>query len=156
MRRLRRGFDDIAIDVQAIMVGDDGRVLMVQGMPEPESGRGLWRFPAGNLAHGQTTHQSLMRYLHEMLGIGIEVEESLPNIEYLPPKPFEEIRGEHCLLPTHICRLVSGTPTILKSQQYQKVEWFALNMLPEWLTPVTMLTLVTYREYTSTRNNARS
>jgi len=63
--------------VAAVIVGDDGRILMAQ-RPRGKVYAGYWEFPGGKIEPGETPAGALARELHEELGI--EVERAYPWI----------------------------------------------------------------------------
>lgn len=59
----------------AVVVDDQGRVLLVQRGHEPERGR--WTVPGGRLEPGETLGQAAVREVLEETGLEIEVQEEL-------------------------------------------------------------------------------
>ena len=54
--------------VACALVDQDGRVLITQ-RPEGKPLAGLWEFPGGKVEAGETPEETLIRELHEELGI---------------------------------------------------------------------------------------
>jgi ADP-ribose pyrophosphatase YjhB (NUDIX family)/GNAT superfamily N-acetyltransferase len=59
----------------AVVVDDDGRVLLVQRGHEPERGR--WTVPGGRLEEGETAAEAAVREVREETGLAVEVHEEL-------------------------------------------------------------------------------
>ena len=107
------------------LIDKDGRVLMAR-RPEGKDHAGLWEFPGGKLAEGETPEAALVRELKEELAIDTEAS-------CLAPAAFaSEASGEfHLLMPLYVCRKWKGTPTPLEGQELRWVR-------PQGLTQMEM------------------
>ncbi|MDO8840627.1 MAG: 8-oxo-dGTP diphosphatase MutT [Parvibaculum sp.] len=100
------------------LVDADGRVLIAR-RPEGKPLAGLWEFPGGKVEPGETPEDTLIRELHEELGIDVAKA-------CLAPLSFASHAYEdfHLLMPLYVCRRWEG--------QVQPIEGQAL----EWVRPV--------------------
>ena len=98
------------------LVDRDGRVLLAR-RPEGKPMAGLWEFPGGKLATGETPEQALVRELKEELGI--ETETSC-----LAPIAFAscDSGGFHLLMPLFVCRKWTGIPAAKEGQDLRWVK----------------------------------
>jgi 8-oxo-dGTP diphosphatase len=112
--------------VAVALVDADGRVLLAQ-RPEGKPMAGLWEFPGGKIAAGETPEAALIRELHEELGI--DVTEAC-----LAPFTFASHRYErfHLLMPLYVCRRWKGTPLPREGQQ---LDWVRPARLGEYPMP---------------------
>lgn len=96
------------------MVDADGRVLLAR-RPEGKAMAGLWEFPGGKVAAGETPEAALVRELREELAI--DVTESC-----LAPLAFASHAYEdfHLLMPLYVCRVWAGRPL---PREGQELEW---------------------------------
>jgi 8-oxo-dGTP diphosphatase len=92
------------------LVDSDGRVLLAR-RPEGKTMAGLWEFPGGKLAPGETPEVALIRELKEELGIEIASA-------CLAPFAFASHAYErfHLLMPLFLCRRWTGRPKPLEGQ----------------------------------------
>lgn len=92
------------------LIDRDGRVLLAR-RPKGKPMEGLWEFPGGKIAEGETPEQALIRELREELGI--ETEASC-----LAPIAFAScgLGEKHLLMPLFACRKWSGTPRPVEAQ----------------------------------------
>ena len=88
----------LTLVVACALVDADKRVLIAQ-RPEGKTLAGLWEFPGGKLEPGERPEQSLIRELHEELGITVAEP-------CLAPLTFASYGYEsfHLLMPLYICR----------------------------------------------------
>ncbi len=102
------------------LVDRDGRVLLAR-RPEGKPMTGLWEFPGGKLAEGETPEQALIRELREELGI--ETDASC-----LAPIAFASraTEGFHLLMPLFVCRKWKGTPRPIDADELRWVRPEAL------------------------------
>ncbi len=100
----------IVLVTACALVDSDGRVLLTQ-RPEGKSLAGLWEFPGGKVDPGETPEESLIRELHEELGIIVKPA-------CLAPLTFASHTYEtfHLLMPLFICRRYEGIPRGMEGQ----------------------------------------
>lgn len=103
------------------LIDKDGRVLMAR-RPEGKDHAGLWEFPGGKLAEGETPEAALVRELKEELAIDTEAS-------CLAPAAFaSQTLGEfHLLMPLYVCRKWKGAPRPLEGQELRWVRREALT-----------------------------
>ena len=96
------------------LVDTDNRILLAQ-RPEGKELAGLWEFPGGKVEPGETPEETLVRELHEELGI-------TTKIPCLAPLTFASHTYErfHLLMPLYICRRYEGIPV---GQEGQAIKW---------------------------------
>ena len=84
------------------LVDADGRVLLAQ-RPEGKSLAGLWEFPGGKVEPGETPEETLIRELHEEIGVETQMA-------CLAPLTFASHTYEtfHLLMPLFVCRRFWG------------------------------------------------
>lgn len=93
------------------LVDADGRVLLAR-RPKGKAMAGLWEFPGGKVAEGETPEQALIRELREELGI--DTEQSC-----LAPLAFASHGYDdfHLLMPLYVCRVWHGTAVPKEGQE---------------------------------------
>jgi 8-oxo-dGTP diphosphatase len=64
----------VLLVVAAALIDADGRVLLAR-RPPGKSMAGLWEFPGGKIANGETPEAALVRELKEELGIDLSRRE---------------------------------------------------------------------------------
>ena len=108
------------------LVDPDGRVLIAQ-RPAGKPMAGLWEFPGGKIEAGELPEQTLIRELHEELGIVV-------HVACLAPLTFAShaYRDFHLLMPLYICRRWEGNVRALEGQQ---IAWVRPNRLREYKMP---------------------
>ena len=101
----------IVLVVAGALIDADGRVLIAR-RPEGKAMAGLWEFPGGKVADGETPEAALIRELQEELGV--DTRESC-----LAPIAFASHRYDdfHLLMPLYVCRVWQGLPTALEGQE---------------------------------------
>lgn len=104
----------ITLVAACALVDGDGRVLVAQ-RPEGKALAGLWEFPGGKVEPGERPEETLIRELHEELGI--TVKEAC-----LAPLAFASYAYEtfHLLMPLWICRRWEG---VMQKKEHQALQW---------------------------------
>ncbi len=100
--------------VAAALIDSDNRVLIAQ-RPEGKSLAGLWEFPGGKVDPGERPEGSLIRELHEELGITVK-EACLAPLTFAS-HAYEDF---HLLMPLYVCRRWEG---FVQSKENQALKW---------------------------------
>ena len=108
------------------LVDPDGRVLLAR-RPEGKPMAGLWEFPGGKLAPGETPEDALIRELKEELGIDV-------SAACLAPFAFAShpLEGRHLLMPLYLCRRWNGT---VEGREGQALAWVRPAKLGDYAMP---------------------
>ena len=115
------------------LVDADKRVLIAQ-RPEGKALAGLWEFPGGKVEPRERAEQTLIRELHEE--IGITVSEAC-----LAPLTFASHAYDdfHPLMPLYICRRWDGE---VIAREGQKLAWVRANKLRDYQMPAADIPLI--------------
>src|SRR5512143_2558571 len=100
----------LTLVVACALIDADKRVLIAQ-RPEGKALAGLWEFPGGKVEPGERPEQTMIRELHE--GLGIAVAEPC-----LAPLTFASHAYEtfHLLMPLYGCRRWEGLAVAREGQ----------------------------------------
>jgi 8-oxo-dGTP diphosphatase len=98
------------------LVDGTGKILLQQ-RPLGKPMAGLWEFPGGKIATGETPEQALVRELDEELGLTVALDD-------VAPAGFASHRYDsfHILLLLYLCRRWQGEP---QSREGQTITWVA-------------------------------
>jgi 8-oxo-dGTP diphosphatase len=123
----------LTLVVACALVDPDGRVLITQ-RPPGKALAGLWEFPGGKLEPGERPETTLIRELHEE--VGITVREAC-----LAPLSFAShaYEGFHLLMPLYVCRRWEG---IVVAREGQNLAWVRANRLRDYEMPPADLPLI--------------
>jgi len=116
----------IVLVAAAALIDADGRVLVAK-RPEGKIMAGLWEFPGGKIAKGETPEAALVRELAEELAI--EVCETCLYPLSFASHAYEEF---HLLMPLYGCRKWEGIPM---PQEDQAIRWLHPNALSALAMP---------------------
>lgn len=116
----------IVLVAACALVDVDGRILLAQ-RPEGKAMAGLWEFPGGKVEPDESPEQTLIRELHEELGISV-------NEACLAPLTFASHAYEdfHLLMPLYVCRRWDGVPT---GREGQTLKWVRPLRLRDYSMP---------------------
>ena len=101
--------------VAAVALIDADRRVLIAERPEGKQLAGLWEFPGGKIEPGERPEETLIRELHEELGITVEEP-------CLAPLTFASHAYEsfHLLMPLYVCRRWSG---FVQAREGQRLKW---------------------------------
>jgi 8-oxo-dGTP diphosphatase len=108
----------VKIVVVAAVIEQDGRFLVTRRL-EGTHLAGLWEFPGGKIARGETHGEALMRELREELDVDAEVAEQIFEIEHAYDDRSIALHFYRCTL--------RGTPRPLLGQEMQWIPRAALD-----------------------------
>jgi 8-oxo-dGTP diphosphatase len=116
----------IVLVAACALVDADGRVLLAQ-RPEGKPMAGLWEFPGGKVEAGERPEDTLIRELHEELGIVV-------RDECLAPLAFasHSYPDFHLLMPLYVCRRWEG---MVAAKEGQALTWVRPNRLRDYKMP---------------------
>ena len=125
----------LTLVVACALVDADKRVLIAQ-RPAGKTLAGLWEFPGGKVEPGERPETTLIRELHEELGITI-------SEPCLAPLTFASHAYDsfHLLMPLYICRRWEGTVT---ARERQKLVWVRANKLRDYPMPPADIPLIAH------------
>src|SRR5512137_2863391 len=96
------------------LIDKDGRVLIAQ-RPPGKSMAGLWEFPGGKVESGERPEETVIRELHEELGISIK-EPCLAPFTFAS-HTYTEFQ---LLMPLFVCRRWDGT---VEAREHAALKW---------------------------------
>lgn len=125
----------ILIVAAAALVDVDNRVLISE-RPQGKSLAGLWEFPGGKLAPGETPEEALVRELKEELDIDV-------CLTCLAPFTFASHSYDafHLMMPLFLCRNWDGE---IAPQEGQSVKWVRASRLVDYPMPPADLPLIPF------------
>jgi 8-oxo-dGTP diphosphatase len=117
------------------LIDPDGRVLLAE-RPAGKPMAGLWEFPGGKVDDGERPEDTLIRELHEELGI-------IVNEACLAPLTFasHSYADFHLVMPLYVCRRWEGSVMPLERQ---RLAWVRPNRLREYPMPAADEPLVSH------------
>src|ERR1700746_3600451 len=123
----------LTLVVACALVDADKRILLAQ-RPEGKTLAGLWEFPGGKVEPGERPEQTLIRELHEELGITV-AEPGLAPLAFAS-HGYESL---HLLMPLDICRRWDG---MLTPREGQQLAWVRATKLRDYPMPPVDLPLI--------------
>ena len=116
----------IVLVAAVALVDADNRVLLAQ-RPEGKPMSGLWEFPGGKVEPGERPEETLIRELHEELGIAVKEA-------CLAPLTFASHTYDsfHLLMPLYICRRWDG---VVEPREGQALRWVRARELRAYPMP---------------------
>lgn len=115
------------------LIDPDGRVLIAQRPPD-KSMAGLWEFPGGKVEAGERPEDTVIRELHEELGITVK-EACLAPFTFAS-HPYPEFQ---LLMPLYICRRWDGVAT---AREHTALKWVMPRELSQYPMPPADLPLI--------------
>lgn len=113
--------------VAAAALFDAERRVLLAERPKGKSMSGLWEFPGGKVADGETPEAALVRELDEELGIAVARDALLPMT--FASHAYADF---HLLMPLYLCRVWSGTP---QPREGQRLQWISPAAIDAALLP---------------------
>ncbi|MCW8086209.1 (deoxy)nucleoside triphosphate pyrophosphohydrolase [Roseococcus sp. MDT2-1-1] len=115
------------------LVDSEGRVLLAR-RPPGKPMAGLWEFPGGKIAPGETPEAALIRELREELGI--ETREACLSPLFFASHGYERF---HLLMPLYVCRRWEGRA---EAREGQELAWVRPARMGDYPMPPADIPLV--------------
>jgi 8-oxo-dGTP diphosphatase len=112
------------VGVGAVILGDDGRVVLVKRRHEPLAGQ--WSLPGGMLELGETLEGGIARELLEETGLVVDVGPVVEVFDRILVDEAGRVRY-HFVLVDYLCRPRSGT--LEAGTDVEAAEWAAVSAL---------------------------
>ena len=119
---MKKWVDYIGVGVGAAIFNGEGKLFITLRGKEAKNERRMWEIPGGSVEFGETFEQAIVREMREEVGVEIEVGELLGICNHIIPEEHQ-----HWVSPTYICKIISGTPTILEPQKCDQIGWFSIE-----------------------------
>jgi 8-oxo-dGTP diphosphatase len=123
----------LTLVVACALIDADRRVLLAQ-RPAGRTMAGLWEFPGGKVEPGERPETTLIRELHEEIGITVS-EPCLAPLTFAS-HAYEDF---HLLMPLYICRRWEGMVT---PREGQDLAWVRAGKLRDYSMPPADLPLI--------------
>jgi 8-oxo-dGTP diphosphatase len=123
----------LTLVVACALIDADRRVLLAQ-RPPGRTMAGLWEFPGGKVEPGERPETTLIRELHEEIGISV-------SEPCLAPLTFAShaYADFHLLMPLYVCRRWEG---IVTPREGQDLAWVRAGKLRDYSMPPADLPLI--------------
>ena len=117
---------NVTLVVACALVDADKRVLIAQ-RPAGKTLAGLWEFPGGKIEQAERPEATLIRELHEEIGINVQQA-------CLAPLTFASHAYEtfHLLMPLYVCRRWEG---FVQPREAQSIKWVRAKALRDFPMP---------------------
>ena len=119
--------------VACALIDTDRRVLIAQ-RPQGKTLAGLWEFPGGKVESGERPEATLIRELHEEIGITVR-EACLAPLTFAS-HVYDDF---HLLMPLYVCRRWDGVVT---AREHKQLAWVRANKLRDYPMPAADIPLI--------------
>ena len=123
----------LTLVVACALIDADKRILLAQ-RPEGKSMVGLWEFPGGKVEPGERPETTLIRELHEEIGITVS-EPCLAPLTFAS----HSYGSFHLLMPLYVCRRWEG---VVVAREGQALAWVRPNKLRDYKMPPADIPLI--------------
>jgi 8-oxo-dGTP diphosphatase len=130
---VKQSVQKLVLVAACALIDPDGRVLIAQRPPD-KSMAGLWEFPGGKVESGERPEETVIRELHEELGITIKEP-------CLAPFTFAShaYPDFHLLMPLYVCRRWEGA---VVAREHAALKWVKPRELVQYPMPPADLPLI--------------
>lgn len=135
------GKDCIGVSVGALIINENGEVLLGKRSNLSRNERGKWEAPGGEVNFGEKREDAIKREVTEELGVRIKILKILHSADeiLLTDK-------QHWLATTYIVKIIGRKkPKIMEPKKCDAISWFSLKKLPNPLSHVTTVDLKEFK-----------
>ena len=102
MERMER--DNPVKIVSAVILNEDGHLLLLKRSPEKKDYPQQWDTVVGKIEHGESAREALQREIREELGLDIKKDKTFQIIRKLLPQQYHDL-GKEWITYLFLCRL---------------------------------------------------
>jgi mutator protein MutT len=107
-----------------VLVGTDGRVLMMQRGAAARDEQGRWCFAGGMMEAGESATEAVVRELLEELGVTVDPYKQLATLR-------SETENHTCVTELFACRVLgNGEPQNLEPEKCEQIAWIEVSEVP--------------------------
>lgn len=139
---MKRGIDFIGVSAGAMIINDQGQVLLCKRSQSASNEKECWENPGGGVEFGETLEAAMRREIKEELGIEVDIIQQFPAANHILPQ-----ENQHWVATTFLVKIKSGyTPSIKEPHKCDAIEWFDINDLPSPLSIITQIDMTHFRK----------
>lgn len=138
---MKAGVDYIGVGCGALIINDQGEVLLQKRGQTSKNEAGFWSKPGGAVEYRERVEDAVIREIKEELGIDIELVKLMGFTNHII-----EAENQHWISFNFLAKIVNGTPQNLEPGKIEEIGWFKLNELPEKLSKTTSEPIQQYIE----------
>jgi 8-oxo-dGTP diphosphatase len=140
---MKAGVDFIGVSVGAMIINEEGKVLLCKRSKTARNEQGQWEIPGGEVEFGEKLTDAIHREMKEELDIDIELVKQLPAADHIIPADHQ-----HWVPTTFLAKLTGDKePRIMEPDKCDIIGWFSFTKLPSPLTIITDLDIAWYRKH---------
>lgn len=129
---LTPGVDYPGVSVGAIILNEDGQVLIAKRSQQTRNERGAWETPGGKVDFGETREEAIIREIKEELGVDIEIIDEICSTDQLLKK-----EKQHWVPTMFLAKIIDGqTPSIQEPHKCEAIRWVDFDDLPKNMSQV--------------------
>lgn len=137
--KLKPGKDYIGVGGGILILNKKNETLLLKRGKNSKNEVGYWNKPGGAIDHGEKVINAMKREISEEIGVKIDIWGYLPHADSIMKKD-----KQHWVGFNYLGRVKSGNIRNMEPHKFDDVRWFALNKLPEKLSPMTREAIKNY------------
>jgi mutator protein MutT len=143
---MKKGVDYIGVGSGAIVLNNDGKILIAKRGANARNEVGKWEFPGGGVKFGETCEDAIKREIREEFGIETEITELLEVVNHILPE-----ENQHWVSPSYVARLISGEAKNLEPDKIDEFKWVSFSDIdPATLSSASKQNYFTYQKKLTT------
>ncbi|MBT1155939.1 NUDIX domain-containing protein [Aminobacter anthyllidis] len=123
----------VELTARALIRNERGSILLVRSKNSADC---LWQMPGRQIRRGENCAMSIVRCLHDDLGIL-----AWPVSAVFINDQLDDVAGHHVLSITYAVSIISGELGVTASGQLDEARWFPVNQPPEGIAEETVSAL---------------
>jgi 8-oxo-dGTP diphosphatase len=139
---MKAGVDFIGVSVGAMIINEEGKVLLCKRSKNARNETGCWEIPGGEVEFGEKLTDAIHREMGEELDIDITLIQQLPAADHIILS-----EGQHWVPTTFLAKLKGKKlPRIMEPTKCDAIGWFSFDNPPSPLTVITKIDIAWYRK----------